>query len=145
MSVPKLTQLTMQPIRTLIFACSLLGGAVVHGHHSFPAVYDTAVRISLEGVVAEVWYENPHARLYISVSQGGGETVLWELEAAGATQLRRQGWGYTSIKVGDRVMIEGSPAREHANRAYIRVLKWADGSVFWASDPAALRETDSEQ
>jgi hypothetical protein len=141
MRISKFTQPTMRPIRALVFACALLGGAAVYAHHSFPAVYDTETRIMLDGVVAEVWYENPHARLYISVEEDD-ETALWELEAAGATQLRRQGWSYSSIKVGDRVIIEGSPAREHENRAYIRSLMWADGSVFWVSDPAALRETE---
>ena len=143
MCIPNLTQPTTQPIRVLVFACTLLGCAAVYAHHSFPAVYDTETRIMLDGVVAEVWYENPHARLYISVEEDD-ETALWELEAAGATQLRRQGWSYSSIKVGDRVIIEGSPAREHENRAYIRSLMRADGSVFWVSDPAALRETESE-
>lgn len=133
---------TLRSMGTGLFAAALFAGSAVYAHHSFPAVYDTAVRIMLDGVVEEVWYENPHARLYLSVDQGGGETVLWELEAAGATQLRRQGWGYSSIKVGDRVSIEGSPAREHDNRAYIRILSLADGSVFWVSDPAYLRESE---
>jgi hypothetical protein len=136
--------LTLRSTGTLVIAAALLGGAAVYAHHSFPAVYDTAVRIMLDGVVEEVWYENPHARLYVSVDQGGGEAVVWELEAAGATQLRRQGWAYSSIKVGDRVIIEGSPAREHDHRAYIRVLMLEDETVFWVADPAYLRETVSE-
>jgi len=128
-------------IVSLLVGLSLLalvepGGA----HHSFPAVYDTEIRVTLEGVVEEVWYENPHARVYMAVPGDDGIDVTWELEASGATQLRRQGWRYSSIEVGDRIIIEGSPAREHANRAYIRVLMLEDGTVFWAADPAALRE-----
>jgi hypothetical protein len=133
----------LEPIGAVISALSLFVGAAVQAHHSFPAVYDTEARVMLEGVVTEVWYENPHARLYISVEQDG-ETSIWEMEAAGATQLRRQGWSYTSVEVGDRVIIDGSPAREHDNRAYIRTLMWADGSIFWESDPAALRETEED-
>jgi len=126
-----------QPLLALvILAMTPLASA----HHSFPAVYDTEARIALEGVVQEVWYENPHARVYIAVPDNDGSEAIWELEASGATQLRRQGWLYSSIEIGDRISIDGSPAREHANRAYIRVLMLEDGSVFWAADPAALRE-----
>lgn len=128
----------------IIGLTSALVVSVCFGHHSFPAVYDRDVVINLEGVVTEVWYENPHARVYVSVTNSDGAETLWELEAAGATQLRRQGWLYTSIAVGDRIIVEGSPAREHPSRAYIRVLKLDDGSVFWAADPAALREVVEE-
>lgn len=125
-----------------ITALIQLSSGLGYAHHSFPAVYDRETVITLEGEVTEVWYENPHARIYVNVTGEDGAEQLWELEAAGATQLRRQGWLYTSIAVGERVIVESSPAWEHANRAYIRVLKRADGSVFWVADPAALREVD---
>lgn len=124
----------------LIGLCLSASSETVSAHHSFPAVYDTEARITLEGVVREVWYENPHARLYVAVPGDDGNDVVWEFEASGATQLRRQGWRYSSIEVGDRVIVEGSPAREHANRAFIRVLMLGDGAIFWAADPATLRE-----
>ncbi len=135
------------PGEALTVIVSILGAVswtASHSHHSFAAVYDRDVIIDLEGVVTEVWYENPHARIYVTVTEDDGAEQLWELEAAGATQLRRQGWLYTTVAAGDRVIVEGSPAYEHPSRGYIRVLKRGDGSVLWSADPAQLREVAEE-
>ena len=123
----------------LVASC-LLGAAPFASvaHHSFPTVYDAARRTTIEGVVTEIWYQNPHARLYVRVDDG--RNSIWEIETQSPNMLRRGGWRFDSVKVGDRIKVEGNLAHTIEYRMYLQNLTFADGSVLWVQDPAPLRE-----
>ena len=109
-------------------------------HHSFPAVYDAKVRKSITGVVTEMLYQNPHARLYLRVKNADGTDDVWELETQNTSFLRRGGWLPSSVQPGDTLTIEGNVAFSIPKRLYIQVVTQANGHVLWVQDPAPLRE-----
>ena len=97
-------------------------------HHSFAAQYDANQPVTLKGVVTKVEWTNPHARIYIDVTEAGGNVVNWNLELASPNYLKRAGWSSTSLKQGDEVVVEGSLARSGAKMANARLVTFPDGT-----------------
>ena len=125
-------------VAILLAGCCLAAGAAAH--HSFPTVYDVNARTTIEGVVTEVLYQNPHARLYLRVTGEDGTEEIWELETQNTSFLRRGGWLPDSIQAGNRLTVEGNLAYEIEKRLYVQVITRENGEVFWVQDPGPLRE-----
>jgi len=100
------------------------------GHHNNRALYDYDKIIDIEGIVTEVWYVNPHSRVYIEVTNENGETELWEGDLLDRGTLDRRGWKYNDLVAGDYVVASGRPAR---NRGFglmlTKVFRPSDGWV----------------
>ena len=127
-------------IRALIFVAALATAGALQAHHSFPAVYDAKVRKTISGVVTQMLYQNPHARVYLRVTNTDGSEDIWELETQNTSFLRRGGWLPSSVQPGDRLTIEGNVAFTSPKRLYIQVVTQENGHVLWVQDPAPLRE-----
>ena len=112
----------------LSFAASLLAAALpVRAHHSFPAQYDAEKPITLTGTVTKVEWTNPHIFIYIDVTdENTGEVVNWALEMGGPNALLRLGWKRDSLKPGDRIIVEGSLARDGSPLANATSIVMAD-------------------
>ena len=127
-------------LRTLIAVASLSAAGAAQAHHSFPAVYDARARKTISGVVTQMLYQNPHARVYLRVTNDDGSEDLWELETQNTSFLRRGGWLPNSVQPGDHLTIEGNVAFTIPKRLYIQVVTQENGHVLWVQDPAPLRE-----
>jgi hypothetical protein len=103
-------------MRTLIGAAAALfgvigGSAPVVAHHSFAAEYDINKPVAFEGVVTKVEWTNPHARIYVDVAEPKGTVRNWNLELASPSALNRNGWSSRTLKVGDKVKVDGFEGR----------------------------------
>ena len=76
-------------------------------HHGFDTEYDAAKKVKLEGVVTQVAWTNPHMRVYIDVTGADGKVTNWNLELTSPNTIRRQGWGPSDLKPGEKVVFEG--------------------------------------
>jgi hypothetical protein len=88
----------------------LFAASAAVAHHS-PAVFDLGRQITLEGVVTEFRWTNPHSWIELSVSNPAGGTDRWSIEMNGPTHLVRAGWRRSSVSPGDQVMIVANPLR----------------------------------
>ena len=79
-------------------------------HHSYAAEFDSDNTQTIEGVVKEVWFKNPHIRYYVAVVENGKETV-WDTRGLSPVKLVRQGWTKRTIRVGDRIKLHGHVGR----------------------------------
>jgi hypothetical protein len=95
-------------------------------HHSISAVYDASRRESIEGVVAEFQFVNPHPFVLVTV-QGEGGPETWRLELDNRFELARIGVTADTLKPGDRVTASGSGGREDRFSLYVRRLDRSDG------------------
>jgi len=112
--------------------CLLIGPAVAHAHHSFAAQYDSTKQVTLQGTISKVEWMNPHVYFYVDVPDEAGKLVNWAVEGGAPNVLYREGWKPTSLKVGDRVTILGSRARDGSNQVNALSFKLPDGRCVFA-------------
>jgi hypothetical protein len=127
-------------LHTMIAVAAVSAAGALQAHHSFPAVYDAKARKTISGVVTQMLYQNPHARVYLRVTNADGSEDLWELETQNTSFLRRGGWLPNSVQPGDHLTIEGNLAFKIPKRLFIQIVTQEDGHVLWVQDPAPLRE-----
>ena len=94
----------------LALAIALVTSAAL-GHHAYDANY-TRERGSIEGVVVDVFWANPHVQYYLEVTGDDGTTSLWIVESDNLNVMARDGWTIDTLQVGDRVRVSGRLGRE---------------------------------
>ena len=99
-------------------------------HHSYAAEFDSSNPQTIEGVVEEVWFKNPHIRYYVSVVGEDGEVVVWDARGLSPVKLVRQGWTRKTIQAGDRIRLHGHVG--HTNKTIMSILEITleDGTVL---------------
>jgi len=99
-----------------------LAASPVLAHHSFLSIYDQEAITTIEGVVTEVWFENPHSRVYIESTDAEGRKTLWESETYPRNILVRRGWNHNDLKAGDKVILTGRLAKNGTPRLQMLTL-----------------------
>ena len=101
----------------LILTTGLVFAAhVAQAHHAIAANYDISNIGTIEGVVVEVFWANPHVHYYIEVINNSGETELWDIETSNLISMMRSNWTRETIEVGDYIRISGSLGRDKIRR-----------------------------
>ncbi|MDG2316672.1 MAG: DUF6152 family protein [Gammaproteobacteria bacterium] len=96
----------------LIFLGGLaLASVPVLGHHAYNANYIDE-RGSIEGVVIEVFWGNPHVHYYLEVNNEDGTQTLWNLESENLGMMARAGWTVDTLQVGHHIRVSGSLGRQ---------------------------------
>lgn len=94
---------------------ALISGIPASAHHSFAGTYlEDAPPVKIEGTLKEFLLRNPHSFILVAddkLKDEKGEPVRWSIEWGGAGQLAQQGVSSNSLKVGDHVIVMGSPGR----------------------------------
>lgn len=99
-----------------------------YAHHS-SAIYDLERAVTLEGVVTEYEWANPHVYLFVDTGGDGGETAVWEIEASPPSLMVLRGWSRDTFSPGDRVTVEGFAGKNLARRMALGVYaEAADGT-----------------
>ncbi len=80
-------------------------------HHSTVPHYDPNQTVTIEGIITEFKFVNPHAVLYIDVTNEEGDVNNWNCEMSAASALRRFGWTKELFGPGRAIRIEGVAAR----------------------------------
>ena len=128
-----------RPVLAFLVTYALVSaGASAFAHHSFAAEFDRGKPVTLTGTITKVEFQNPHIYFYIDVKDASGAVTSYAVEGGTPNQLRRQGWGKDSLKVGEVVTVEGFSARKaEAHTINGRTVTLADGRrVFGFSGPA---------
>lgn len=101
----------------------------IFAHHSFPATYRVDQTQTIEGKVVQFLFRNPHSLVNVLVKAEDGTEQRWRIEWAAASALASSGTDGATLKVGDEVVIVGSPARNPDDRMMLMrsVERPADG------------------
>ena len=118
-------------ITSLAGIAALTVSTTLSAHHSISRHYDRNQVVKIEGVVTEVVFQNPHAKIHLAVTDAAGVTTPWLLEWDDVSDLRRQDVNAETIRAGDEVIVTGIAAREGEHSLYIeRIDRPADGLVY---------------
>ena len=138
--------MTPRDIVALAAAALAVGiGAPAAAHHSFAAVYDGSRSVTLDGVVTQFRFVNPHALLTLDVTDDKGATQQWMVEFSGRLNLTVGGWTEHTIAVGERVKISGSPERTGGSRIFFTKLVRSDGSELLMPGAERLKTIEEER
>src|SRR5262244_4160811 len=99
----------------LMFAAVSLSAVTAYGHHSFAGTYVEDKTVTLDGKVAEFNIRNPHSFISVEVTDKDGKTTRWGGEWGGVTQLSQGGINRFTLKIGDKIVVDGAPARDSAD------------------------------
>lgn len=119
-------------IRSLILVVIVLalsGTRAIGAHHSY-ADFDQERTVSIEGTIDKVLFANPHVVLMVKKDDSTIYTMTW----ASATQLNRQGVGREDLKVGDKVLVSGSPSRKSPALSKISEVSRSTDGWRWRKD-----------
>ena len=101
-----------------------------HAHHSIAGMYDAQQEVTIEGVVAELRFRNPHPFLIVRVGDAESKTE-WMLEMDNHRELARIGMTSETFRPGDIVIVVVNPSRKVSGRAYVRrIERPADGFLY---------------
>ncbi len=102
------------------YVLSIAGLVVMAGsilaHHGTGVSYDTSKQITVQAIVTEFNYVNPHPSIFFDVKDEKGNVVHWSGEIApNAAQLQQDGWGkkrsIAALMTGMPMMITIAPSR----------------------------------
>ena len=128
-------------MRHLIYAALVVMlPATAAAHHATVTNFTREV-ISVDGVIEQVRYQNPHASILIKNTDDSGKETFWLVETAARTTLERKGITLDVLKTGSEVTAYGLRGRR-ANTMYLQEIRFMDGQVF---TPDAQSVTIREQ
>ena len=98
----------------------------VSAHHSFQATFKSDAVISVEGVVTDYSFRNPHVLVYLDVTNEDGTVTSWMSEGGSATGKRRDGWDRNTIQAGQKIRITGDSTHDGSPMVSIDTIEILD-------------------
>jgi len=115
-----------------VAAATILTACIVHvalGHHASNLDYDEDKIGTIEGVVQDIFWSNPHIHFYLTVTNADGAKETWDMEGPNLSSLSRRGVSRDSVQIGDTIAITGTLGRDGYKRIWANTILKADGTV----------------
>ena len=113
--------------------------AQAYAHHSFPEIYQEGRTVTIQGELAQIHLRNPHSIVQVVVKEENGSLVRYAVEWVGASELGGQGVTPETLKLGDYVIISGSPGRNVSDhRVRMTSLRRPKDGFGWTMRPRAM-------
>ena len=102
-----------------------------YAHHS-GTMFDDKKQVTVEGVVKEFQYTNPHSWLLVDVTNPDGTVTTWGFEAEGPNTLLQAKIRRSDFAPGTKITITGFPMRDgRPAAAWTKAVRGSDGVEFY--------------
>ncbi len=119
-----------RPLLTVLGALAAWG-VTAQAHHSLAGVYDSSRPVTVEAVVTEFHFVNPHPFVMAEVKERDGTARPYRLEMDNRRELVDVGMTNETFQRGDRIVVTGSVGRTERTHLYVRRLeRAADGFTY---------------
>lgn len=125
--------------RLPLVAVGLLAVTSALAHHS-DAGLDMDAIVTIDGVVSEFSWRNPHVYIGVEALNENGEAVEWAIQTNSVILSSRMGWTRDSLRVGDRISVMAHPAINGRPYALLDSIEKEDGSILATSFFSTSRE-----
>ena len=105
------------------FGLTILTVTPALGHHSFDAEYDSARTATITGFVTKVDWVNPHAYIFFIVKDESGTAKDLRFELGPPYALLRGGWKKDTVKVGDKITLEGAALAKDPGNNWVGAMQ----------------------
>ena len=116
-------------LAAVVAAFVVVAAATANAHHS-ATMFEQTRTITVEGVVKEFQFSNPHSWLLVDVKDKAGKVTTWGFEAEGPSTLQRAGIRRSEFPVGTKVTMTGRPMKDGTPAAIWVLAVRADGKRF---------------
>lgn len=103
-------------VATLTVLLGVLSMTTLLSAHHSRAMFDIETLVSVEGVVTDVQWRNPHMWVTLDVPGPDGKMESWGFEGSGAASMVAAGISPQILKVGNTVKIIAHPGRDKSKR-----------------------------
>jgi len=114
----------------------LAAAPAAFAHHALTAKFDLGSRMRLDGIVTSVDWRNPHAHVFVNVTDGSG-LLNWAVELESPVALEKSGWRRDTLRPGDAVTVDGIAARDGTRQI------WGESVVQAATGRQVLNLTST--
>src|SRR5262252_746116 len=129
--MPRPTQTWRGPMNVKVLGLAAVAAAMsaipAIAHHSF-AMFDAEKVATLEGIVKEFQWTNPHSWILLMVDNAQGQAQQWAIEMGGPQGLARQGWAPKTLRPGMKVKTVIHPLRDGGNGGQFMAITLPDGT-----------------
>jgi hypothetical protein len=113
-----------------VLGALVLSGVALSAHHS-GTMFDETKDVTVQGVVKEFQYTNPHSWLLVDVTGPDGKVTTWGFEAEGPTTLMQMKVRRSDFTPGTKLTITGHPMKDGRPAAAWTKAVRADGVEFY--------------
>jgi hypothetical protein len=106
-----------------------LGAVPVFAHHSL-AIYDRGTLRTIDGVVKDYDFANPHVQLSLTVMNADGSRTDWLFEASSVSRMITRGFNRVSARPGDTITVRYNPLRSGGAGGYLTGFTDSRGRTY---------------
>jgi hypothetical protein len=99
-----------------------------NAHHATTANFTQEI-ITVDGVIEQVRYQNPHSSILIKHTSDNGDETYWLIETGAKTTLARKGVNLDGLMIGAKIQATGRKGRRQYTM-YLHEIVFDDGTVF---------------